>query len=117
MKILLAIAAVGEIVAGLIALVNPPLAVRWLLGVEITGAGIVVSRIAGIALIALGVACWPRASGSGASSGMLTYSALATGYLAYLGISGEWHGELLWPAVVAHATMTLLLAWRTVGRK
>ena len=60
----------------------------------------------GIALIALGVGCWP---GSTALGGMLTYGALATVYLLYLGIRGEWVGPLYWPAVVVHATLTLLL--------
>ena len=41
---------------------------------------------------------------------MLTYSALVTLYLLYLGIRGEWVGPLLWPAVVLHAVLTLLLA-------
>ena len=41
---------------------------------------------------------------------MLTYSALAMAYLLYLGIRGEWVGPLLWPAVVLHAVLTLLLA-------
>ena len=61
----------------------------------------------GIALIALGVACWP---GRTALCGMLTYSALATAYLAYLGIRGHWVGPLLWPAVALHAVLTILLA-------
>ena len=64
------------------------------------------SRITGIALIALGVACWPGPP----LVGMLTYSALAMAYLAYVGIGGEWVGPLLWPAVVVHAVLTLLLA-------
>jgi hypothetical protein len=44
---------------------------------------------------------------------MLTYGALVTLYLLYLGIRSEWVGPLLWPAVVLHAVMTLLLvrAW------
>jgi hypothetical protein len=55
--------------------------------------------------------------------GMLTYSALVTAYLAYVGIRGEWAGPLLWPAVVVHAVLTLLLAkaWfrsrRTMGTR
>ena len=66
----------------------------------------------GIALIALGVACWP---GRRRSVGMLTYSALATLYLLYLGIRGEWVGPLLWPAVVVHAVLTVLLAREWFG--
>ena len=59
MKRLLTLAALGEALAGLILLVYPFLVIRLLFDSEITGAGVVMSRIAGIALIALGVACWP----------------------------------------------------------
>ena len=100
---------------GLVLLTYPPIVVRLLFGAEIAGAGVVMSRIAGISLIALGLACWPgsEAAGSttGALLGMLCYSLLATLYLAYLGIRGEWVGILLWPAVVIHAALTFLLAW------
>jgi len=41
---------------------------------------------------------------------MLTYSASVTLYLAYLGAAGDLNGILLWPAVVLHATLTVLLA-------
>jgi hypothetical protein len=63
--------------------------------------------VLGIALLALGVCCWP---GSTALCGMLTYGLLVTLYLAYLGIIGEFTGILLWPAVVLHAVLTLLLS-------
>jgi len=100
--------------------------VRLLLGGQIAGAGIVMSRFAGIALIALGLACWPGSEATGtptrALQAMLCYSLLATLYLAYLGIRGEWVGSLLWPAAVMHAIMATLLirAWlnnqRTWGK-
>ena len=73
--------------------------------------------MAGIALIALGLACWPGSyadsSPSRALRAMLCYSLLATLYLAYLGISGGWVGVLLWPAVAIHVVLTYLLsrAW------
>ncbi len=41
---------------------------------------------------------------------MLTYSLLTTLYLGYLGFGGECVGSLLWPAVVVHAVLTILLA-------
>ncbi len=114
MKRLLALAAVGEAATGLILLVYPPIVVRLLFGADIAGAGVVMSRITGIGLIGLGIACWPsrdiRGSAARALCGMLTYSSLATLYLAYLGIGGEWVGRLLWPAVAAHAVLTILLA-------
>jgi hypothetical protein len=78
MKNLLALAAVGEATAGLVLLVYPPILVKLLFGAEISGAGIVMSRIAGMSLIALGLACWPgRETGRRAGwplCGMLTYS-------------------------------------------
>lgn len=114
MKKLLMLAAAGEAAVGLVLVVHPPIVVRLLFGTEIAGAGMVMSRIAGIALLALGVACWPgramRGRAAAALGGMLAYSLLATLYLAYLGFGGEWTGRLLWPAVAVHAVLTVLLA-------
>jgi hypothetical protein len=97
-------------------LVVPSLVGRLLLGAELAGVAIPVARVLGISLIALGVACWPSRT---ALCGMLTYSVLATLYLAYIGIEGQWIGNLLWPAVVLHAILTALLlarAWLTYRR-
>ena len=102
--------AIAEAVTGLALLVVPSLVGRLLLGVELTGVSIPVARVTGIALIALGVACWP---GCTALCGMLTYNALAAAFFGYLGIRGHWVGLLLWPAAVLHAIMAILLgrAW------
>jgi hypothetical protein len=116
---LLAIAAIAEAATGLALLVVPSLVGSLLLGVELTGVAIPIACVLGIALIALGVACWP---GRTALCGMLTYSAMATAFLAYLGIRGHWVGPLLWPAVVLHGVIAILLgrAWllsrKTGGR-
>jgi len=107
MQKVLLLAAVSEAATGLALLIVPSLVGRLLLGVELTGAGIPVARVLGIALIALAVACWP---GRTALYGMLTYSVPATLYLLYLAIRGKWVGPLLWPAVAAHAVLTILLA-------
>ena len=106
MKKLLTLTAVAEAATGLALLVVPAPVGRVLLGAELTGVSIPLARVAGIALIALGIACLPGL----AFLGMLTYSVLVMAYLAYVGISGEWAGPLLWPAVVLHAVLTLLLA-------
>jgi hypothetical protein len=107
MKKILPLAAVAELATGLALLIVPSL-VGWLLvGWELSGSTVQLARVAGIALIALGIACWPSAT---ALCGMLTYSGLATAYLGWLGIRGEWGGLLLWPAVVLHAVLTALLA-------
>ena len=108
---LLAVVAAGEALTGLVLLVYPPIVVRLLFGAELIGVSIPVARVLGIALIGIGYfACWPCGSASRALCGMLTYSALTMAYLLYLGIRGEWVGPLLWPAVVLHAVLTLLLA-------
>jgi hypothetical protein len=103
----LAVAAVAEAATGAALIVVPSLVGRLLLGAELAGVSIPVARVTGIALLALGVCCWP---GSTAFCGMLTYGALVTLYLAYTGVTGQWVGPLLWPAVVVHAILTILLA-------
>lgn len=107
MNKVLGLAAVGEAVTGAALLIMPSLVCWLLFGTELTGVSIPMARVTGIALIGLGIACWPSWT---ALCGMLTYSALATLYLAYLGIRGESVGLFLWPAVVLHAVLTLFLA-------
>jgi hypothetical protein len=107
MKKVLTIAAVLEVATGVALLIVPSLVGRLLFGAEFTGIVIPVARVLGIALLALGVGCWP---GSTALCGMLTYSALVTLYLLCLAIRGEWVGPLLWPVVALHGILTVLLA-------
>jgi hypothetical protein len=108
MKQSLGLTAIIEAATGLALIAAPSLVGRLLFGAEFAGVAIPAARVTGIALLALGVSCWP---GSTAFWGMLTYSALATLYLLYLAIRGEWVGPLLWPVVVLHGILTLLLAW------
>jgi hypothetical protein len=110
-RTVLSLAAAGEAATGLVLLAYPPIVVRLLFGAEVAGAGMVVSRFAGVALVALGIACWPGGASAHALCGMLTYSALATLYFLWLGVGGEWVGKLLWPAVAAHGVLTILLLW------
>jgi len=107
MNKLLALAAIAEAATGLALMVVPSLVGRLLLGEELTGVAVPVARILGIALLALGVGCWP---GWTALCGMLTYNALGALYFLYLAVRGQWLGPLLWPAVVAHAALAVLLA-------
>lgn len=107
---LLAFAAIAEAATGVALAVVPSLVGRLLLGQELAGVASAVARVLGIALIALGVACWPGLGRARAYCGMLTYSALATLYLAGVGLAGELGGKLLWPAAGFHAIMSALLA-------
>ena len=74
----------GEAATGVALLIVPSLVGQLLLGEELTGVAVPVARVAGIALIGLGVACWPGTP----LIGMLTYSAAVTLYLAYVGLAG-----------------------------
>jgi hypothetical protein len=118
MKKLLGLAAVLEAATGLALVIHPALVAQLLFGDGIAGAGMALARVAGFALLALGVACWPsREAGSGSAQStraLLTYSLLVTLYLVYLGVIVHLAGMLLWPGVAAHAVWMFLLvaAWR-----
>ena len=105
MKKVLVFAAVAEAVTGLPLLIVPSLVGQLLLGQHLAGVAIPVARVTGIALIALGISCWPAKP----LIGMFAYGSAATLYLAYIGFVGEWSGVLLWPAVAVHAIMSILL--------
>ena len=113
MKKVLVLAAVSEAATGVALLIVPSLVGQLLLGEELTGVVLPVARVLGIALIALGVACWPGPP----LVGMLTYSAAVTLYLAYVGFAGGSSGRLLWPAVVLHGILTALLTRASTGNK
>ena len=111
MSRLLKLTAMLEAGTGLALIAVPAIVVRLLLGAEISGASIPLGRLAGAALLALGVACWlargdtqSRAT-RGLVVAMLTYNIVATAVLAFAGIGLQLHGVALWPAVVLHAAM------------
>ena len=105
MKSVLRFAAAVEVATGAALLVVPSIVGRVLLGASLAGIAVPVARVAGIALVALGVACWSRPW-----LGMLIYSAAVGLYLAYLGFAGAAAGVLLWPAVALHVVLAALLA-------
>jgi hypothetical protein len=111
MKRVLVFAAVGEILTGLALVLVPSIVSHLLLGVPLVGVATPVARVAGIALIGLGIACWPGPP----RAGMTAYSALVALYLAYVGFAGGLAGVLLWPVVILHLVMAGLLA-RTLTR-
>ncbi|TCR70156.1 hypothetical protein [Bosea sp. BK604] len=112
MKKVLIVAAIGEIAMGLALLLVPSSVALLLLGQEPDGIAMMVARVTGIALIALGIACWPGPP----LVGMLGYSTAIAAYLAYLGYSGGSTGLLLWPAVVLHVVLSALLGCGAMRR-
>ena len=110
----IALAAAIEAGTGLVLVSSPSVFVRLLLGVELSEPGQIVGRLAGFALIALVLACWPRGGTEGAAASslraLLVFSALVALYLVYLGIGTGFVGPLLWPAVVLHTVVAIVLA-------
>ena len=112
MKRLLTLAAVLEAATGFALLIAPSFVTRLLLGDSVSGAGTAVGRVAGCALVSLGIACWPSRDAASrpiaAFAAMLTYNLLVTCYLVLLGIGGQSVGVLLWPAIAIHGLLALL---------
>jgi hypothetical protein len=113
MKHLLALTAVIEAATGLALLAVPAFVVKLLLGEDISGAGIPLGRVAGVALLALGITCWlaggdtQSRAARGLLKAMLIYNLGVAIVLAVAGIQSHFVGIALWPAVILHAVMSV----------
>jgi len=123
-KHFLVVTAVLEAGAG-VGLLAAPGVVLWLLfGLEQAAIETLpVARLAGAALVAIGVACWSaRADGRsparvGLLSGVLVYNVAAAALLGWAGAELNMDGIALWPAVVLHAMMICWCLVLCVARK
>jgi hypothetical protein len=110
---LLAFSACVESVTGLVLIVDPSLVAWLLLGAELSDSGQAVGRVAGFALVALGLACWPQSNSknraTAAVRGLLTYNTLVALFFVYVGARREFTGLFLWPAAALHAALAILL--------
>ena len=113
MKIFLTLTALIEAATGISLLMLPNVLVKLLLGAEISGVAIPLGRVAGIALLALGVACWlaggdvrSRAAG-GLVTAMLLYNFGVAVILGAAGMQLQPVGIALWPVVILHVTLTV----------
>ena len=114
MKKLQTVTAAIELGAGVALLCCPSAAVALLLGSGLDApAAVALGRVAGAALLALGVACW-LARGDGESraargvvTAMTVYNLGAVAILGTAGIRLRPVGVALWPAVVLHAAMAV----------
>lgn len=100
----------AEAATGLAALLLPGV-VGWLVfGAVSDDAGQAMGRFAGAALLALGIGCWPAEPTRGPVRGLLAYNVLAAAVLFVIGTATHNVGLLLWPAIVVHSAMAVLLA-------
>ena len=104
-----------EVVTGLALLFAPAVPLELLLGVrQSVPETMLVSRVAGAALLALGIASWCGGSSDrnpallGLLAGLLAYDASVAAILVYAAVDLNLDGVALWPAVVLHSVMA---AW------
>jgi len=114
MSRLLKLTALIEAATGLGLIATPSIVVRLLLGSPLdTSAAVMLGRVAGTALLALGVACWLARDDtqSRAARGLvvtiLLYNVSVATLLAFAGVGLGLHGLALWPAVILHAGMAI----------
>ena len=112
MKKLLTLTAIFEGTTGLALMAVPNFVVSLLLGTTLNEtAGIFVTRLTGVALIALSVVCWlyrnSKQDGSGIIKAMLFYNTIAAALLVVAALSGS-SGLGIWPASLLHLG---LAAW------
>jgi len=114
MSRLLKLTALIEAATGLGLIATPSIVVRLLLGSLLdTSAAVMLGRVAGTALLALGVACWLARDDtqSRAARGLvvtiLLYNVSVATLLAFAGVGLGLHGLALWPAVILHAGMAI----------
>jgi hypothetical protein len=113
-KSVVIVSAAVEAATGVALMAVPGLVARLLLGVGLSDSGIAVARLTGIALLCLGLACWPGRNGrtAQATRALFVYNLLAALYLGYLRVGGGFVSYLLWPACALHVVLALLLARR-----
>lgn len=127
-RLLILVCAILETGTGLALLTLPRFVLRVVLGAEPVGVGMAASRLCGVALISLGLACWPerKATPPGpdrrAVRGLLVYNASAFAFLAVLMTVEGYRGIALVPAIALHAVLAALLVrivvWsKTVGQR
>jgi hypothetical protein len=111
---LLTLTAVLEAATGLTLLALPSRVATLLLGAPLeTPVALTVARVAGVALLALGVACWlARQDGQscaarGLVGALVLYNAGVAAVLVHAGTGLGLSAVGLWPTVLLHSAMTV----------
>jgi hypothetical protein len=94
-----------EIIVGALFLTVPDLVCLLLFGARLEAVGMPLGRFAGVALLALGIACLPSrdaASPRNAVVGLFAFNGGVAILFAWVGVTSALHGLLLWPAVILH---------------
>jgi len=118
LKTLLIVTAACEVPTGILLLIAPTLTSEFLLGEGPSSPqAFVIARIAGVALVSIGVACWllrtaDRSSQRRQLIAVLTYNLAVPILLIQSRLAASVGGPGLWPASVLHL---LLAGWCVAG--
>jgi hypothetical protein len=111
---LLIVTAFLEVGTGLLLLSVPAVPLALLLGVgQAAPETLLIARVAGAALLAIGVTSWSARQGEhgaarlGLLIGILIYDGAAATLLAYAALGLGMVGMVLWPAVVVHFVLAV----------
>jgi hypothetical protein len=110
-RTLLAIAAVAETLACLGLILMPDATMQFLFGGRPDGVGMMIGRVAGVALLALGVACWAARADSGGEAragtvrAITLYNAGAGALLVLFAVTGQAAGLGVWSAALLHLAL------------
>ena len=114
MKTLLSVTALLEAATGFALAASPSLLISLLIGSPLdTRSGSIVGRLAGVALLTLGLVCWLARNDqqssvtAGPVAAMLFYNVAVATLLAYARLDLGLSGIGLWPTVVLHAALAL----------
>ena len=114
MKALLIVSAAIETAIGMALLLSPSMPVALLLGASLDApGGMVAARIAGAALLSLGIACWLARNNqhgrtvAGLVAALLLYNVLAVAVLVHASFGLGLSGFGIWPAAGLHTTLAI----------
>lgn len=85
---------------------------QLIFGTTTEGSGVHFAQLAGIALIALGIACLPSNHAGTrriATRTLLVYNIAASIFFAWIGVATTLRGVVLWPVVILHAVLAIVL--------
>jgi hypothetical protein len=114
LRLLLTLGGGLEILAGLATLITPAQVVSLLLGVPADAVALVLARLFGAGVFALGLACLKARddvrspAGVAVSIGITSYNMLAAVVLFWTAAGSGLGGLLLWGAGIGHATLGAL---------
>ncbi len=111
-RYLLIVTSVLEGATGLALMAMPSLIALILLDSSLNdSASVIITRVAGAALVSIALVCWFSRNIEGLSGlviALLFYNLAAVVFLGYAGLHEDLNGIALWPVIASHIVMT---AW------